>query len=424
MSSFQDDALNRTFTCNGLRYVKPYRKTIRIRVTKRHEGSFLKVLKEQVTPSDVNARRHANVDQYWTEELARRPMKVVLDALKKLPCGGEPTASQWTSLGADSMSIFVSAGDLIEVHRCIHERCVSAEMPKILLECTNTGLVAVEKPAGVPVLAGVAPGVSGYGNVVAMVSALRQKPVWAVNRIDAAVSGIWLCATSSKLAAKANQWMAKTSRGKIYLALVRGADLECSLRIDAKLARDKDDHSIAVVDAEHGKVCATSMYVLHRSSENDTALVACKLEDGHGRYHQIRAHLSSIGHPIVNDTAYETNNSKEVAASSYSGRAYVDDEKTRIVERNLHECRDPLCDECTAMIALTADTDITNKPLAGHRICLHALRYQFSIRDVDFDIKSAELPTFARAAMNGSGSVDSVIAHIETLTASSPRYAR
>ena len=147
-------------------------------------------------------------------------------------------------------------------------------------ECEKTGLVVVEKPAGVPVLAGAAPGWQGYGNLAALTSALRRRraakddatgetrrtkraratgdagKVWAVNRIDAPVSGIWLAATSPKLAAKANVWMSKTSLGKTYLALVRGAQIECGVRIDSPLAKDKES-SLAVVSEKDGKPCAT-----------------------------------------------------------------------------------------------------------------------------------------------------------------------
>ena len=76
------DALDRSFTCGGLRYVEPYRRRVRVRVSKRHEGAFRDVLVNQVSKSEFAARNSDDVDAYWATALAARRVRCVIDALR------------------------------------------------------------------------------------------------------------------------------------------------------------------------------------------------------------------------------------------------------------------------------------------------------------------------------------------------------
>ena len=51
-----------------------------------------------------------------------------------------------------------------------------------------------------------------------------------------------------------------------------------------------------------GKQAVTHYCVLEKIKSKHQTLVSCKLETG--RTHQIRVHMSSIGHPLVGDTLY------------------------------------------------------------------------------------------------------------------------
>ncbi|MCB2569558.1 RluA family pseudouridine synthase, partial [Listeria monocytogenes] len=46
----------------------------------------------------------------------------------------------------------------------------------------------------------------------------------------------------------------------------------------------------------------THVKVLENDNEKNTSLVECQIDTG--RTHQIRVHLSGIGHPIIGDTSY------------------------------------------------------------------------------------------------------------------------
>ena len=71
--------------------------------------------------------------------------------------------------------------------------------------------------------------------------------------------------------------------------------------MDAPIGRSKKDRvRMAVVSS--GKTARTNYEVDQRWPEPEVTLLKCKLETG--RTHQIRVHLSAIGHPLVGDELY------------------------------------------------------------------------------------------------------------------------
>ena len=70
--------------------------------------------------------------------------------------------------------------------------------------------------------------------------------------------------------------------------------------VDKPLRRESPD-SFRMVTAADGKEARTHYLVL-AEKEDGTSLVACRIE--HGRTHQIRVHMASIGHPLVGDRLY------------------------------------------------------------------------------------------------------------------------
>lgn len=129
-----------------------------------------------------------------------------------------------------------------------------------------------------------------------------------VHRLDIGTSGVMVVArTQAALDHLAAQFAAHTVDRR-YLALVWGFVREESGTIDADLARHPRDRiRFAVVPG--GKHAVTHWRVLDRarfkvpSGMGHLTLVECRLETG--RTHQVRIHLSHLGHPLVGDPMYQ-----------------------------------------------------------------------------------------------------------------------
>ncbi len=121
-----------------------------------------------------------------------------------------------------------------------------------------------------------------------------------VHRIDADTSGLLLVAKNDKTHNALAEAIQKKEVVREYIALVEGIIMEDTATIDAPIGRDKKDRKKMTVTSENSKDAVTHIRVLERYK--DSTLIRCKLETG--RTHQIRVHLSYIGHPVVNDPVY------------------------------------------------------------------------------------------------------------------------
>ena len=120
-----------------------------------------------------------------------------------------------------------------------------------------------------------------------------------VHRIDKDTSGL-ICVAKNDIAHQNLAEQLKThAMNREYYALVKGVIKENSGSINMPIAREKANRLRMGISKE-GKPAVTHFEVVERYK--DTTLVKCKLVTG--RTHQIRVHMSAIGHPVEGDPLY------------------------------------------------------------------------------------------------------------------------
>ena len=123
-----------------------------------------------------------------------------------------------------------------------------------------------------------------------------------VHRIDKGTSGLLVVAkTDEAHRALASQFKNKTSR-RVYTAVVRGVVQLDNGIIDLPIGRAVRDRLKMAVDFNSDKEAVTTYHVVERFK--DSTLLELVLKTG--RTHQIRVHMSHIGHPLLGDDKYGT----------------------------------------------------------------------------------------------------------------------
>lgn len=120
-----------------------------------------------------------------------------------------------------------------------------------------------------------------------------------VNRLDMNTSGLVIVAKNAYAHHIMSTDMSENAVEKKYIAVVKGIIENDHGTINAPIYRPTDDSIKRVVD-DRGQESITHYNVIERL--NDATVVELKLETG--RTHQIRVHLSHIGHGIIGDELY------------------------------------------------------------------------------------------------------------------------
>ena len=172
---------------------------------------------------------------------------------------------------------------------------------KILYE--DDAFLIIDKPAGIPVHPSMDHFTDSLSNGVRYYfdSIKLKKKIRPVNRLDRNTSGIVIFAKNEYIQECLVRQMKSDIFQKDYIAICEGKFEQEEGVINAPIAR-KEDSIIERCVNENGDMAITEYKVLKYNEQNNYTVVACTLKTG--RTHQIRVHLSYIGHPILGDTLY------------------------------------------------------------------------------------------------------------------------
>ena len=202
----------------------------------------------------------------------------------------------------------LAEGDILRIHikeESSSEKILPVELPfPVVYE--DEDIIVLNKPADMP----IHPSLNNYGNTLGNAAAYyfeKQGKSFifrCVNRLDRDTTGLTILAKHMVSCSMLQNDMVNRKISREYLAIAEGRFDEKHGTIDVPIGRKEGSTIERMVDYENGERAVTHYRVLEQ--KENVAMLALKLETG--RTHQIRVHLSSIGHPLIGDFLYNPKN--------------------------------------------------------------------------------------------------------------------
>jgi len=246
-----------------------------------------------VGPEEAGARLDHFVVAHMAGPSRSQIQKLIKDGLVKV--GGHDTKANYA----------VRAGDIVAVD--VPDPAPATPQPEALpidVLFEDADIIVVNKPAGMVVHP--APGHAGGTLVNALLHHVDDlsgvggelRP-GIVHRLDRGTSGVMVVAKHDAAHREMARQFHDREVEKEYAALVWGL-VHQGRRMDAAIGRDPHDRLKMSNRARYARSAATR--VTHSQFLNGVSYLHVAISTG--RTHQIRVHLSGIGHPIVGDTVY------------------------------------------------------------------------------------------------------------------------
>lgn len=215
-------------------------------------------------------------------------------------------------------------GDLLRI--LILEESGSGQITPVEMDLDivyeDEDLMVINKPADMPIHPSMGNHENTLANGITAYFSRQNIPFTyrCINRLDRDTSGLLIIAKHMLSAALLSSMSSERRIHREYLALAEGM-VPDSGTIDAPIGRAPDSAIRRCVDYENGETAVTHFRRI--GYEDHISALQIHLETG--RTHQIRVHMSHIGHPLLGDFLYNP---------GYLGRS-----DCKIRRQALHSCR-------------------------------------------------------------------------------------
>ena len=246
----------------------------------------------------VEIENQKRLDQYLAQkqnDLSRTMIKKLIEE-GQITVNGKNVKTSYTVQAGDTIKIIVPEAK---------ETKLEAQEIPLDIVYEDKDIIVVNKPKGMVVHPAVG---NPDGTLVNAIMAHCKENLSGiggelrpgiVHRLDKDTSGLLIVAKNDKAHIAISNQIQNREVKKVYLALVRGNVPEDEATIDMPIGRStKDRKKMAVT--KNGKNAITHFKVLERFG--NYTFLEVRMETG--RTHQIRVHMSEIGHPVVGDMVY------------------------------------------------------------------------------------------------------------------------
>jgi len=145
-----------------------------------------------------------------------------------------------------------------------------------------------------------------------------------VHRLDKDTSGLLVAAKNERAMTSLAKQFANHTIERAYNAIVWGSPRDSTGLIESQIGRSQFDRKRMAVLRAGGKTARTRYKVIEKFGPKERAfasLIECRLETG--RTHQIRVHLTHLGHPLIGDPQYGRNRTAPKGKSDAEAHAFT-----------------------------------------------------------------------------------------------------